>query len=35
MHAAGSMEAIGVSEVLLSDGEEILRGIFAGVVGSS
>jgi hypothetical protein len=28
MHAAGSMVAIGVSEVLLSDGRKILRGIF-------
>jgi hypothetical protein len=30
MHAAGSMEAIGVSDVLLSGGAEILRGFFAG-----
>src|SRR4029079_4345990 len=28
MHAAGSMVAIGVSEVLLSGGRKILRGIF-------
>jgi hypothetical protein len=30
MHAAGSLVAIDVSEILLSGGEKILRGILAG-----
>jgi hypothetical protein len=30
IHAAGSVVTIGISEVLLSGGEEILRKIFAG-----